>query len=74
MNISDGLITRLVRDKRTSTLKRLREQLTDAEKDAKQVCQAAKRIMFPRSQALCAIHTSIKRKKTKVSKALKKKK
>jgi len=73
MDISDRLISRLTKDGQVASLKRIRQQLSDAEKDAHLVCQAATRLRFPPCKALCAIHASIKRKKTKVIKVLRKK-
>jgi hypothetical protein len=74
MEIDSATVTRLIKTKNIPMLKRAHTILTDAEKDSKLVCRAAQRLKYPGRSQLCHTHTKINRLKTRVAKALRKKK
>jgi hypothetical protein len=74
MDIDSATVTRLIRTKNIPMLRRAHRFLIDAERDSKLVCDAAERIRFPTRSHLCVVHERIKRLKSRVAKALRRKK
>lgn len=73
MILSESTVKRIIRSGDNDLLRHILKILTSEERESRDVCDAAKRISFPSTQRICAVHASIKSMKSRVSRALHKK-
>lgn len=73
MEIDSATVTRLIRARDITGLRRASRVLLAASRDAKLVCDAAERLRFPGRTALCSVYTRLERLHARASSHVRKK-